>query len=114
MTFIQSQSTLQALLAAARALSESDARQHSATTAALVETLTAALDALAAAPRFAWTGEAAIRAISDMAPEEWLWAFDDTDVARASRPELLELLARAPNPAAAGYLAAVLVHRNFH
>jgi len=60
------------------------------------------------------TGEGVMYAIADSAPPAWLAAFDDTDLERASRPELLALLASAPNAAAAGFLVGVIVSRNFH
>ena len=114
MTTLHSQKALQALLTAARALAESDARHESPAVAALVENLRAALDAHVIVPCPAWSGEAVLSAISDSAPQEWLWAFDHADLERASRPELLALLATAPSAAAAGYLTGVLTQRNFH
>ena len=64
--------------------------------------------------RINWTGEAVLDAIAEASPPAWLAAFDDTDLQSASRPELLALLASAPNATAAGFLAGVITQRNFH
>lgn len=59
------------------------------------------------------TGPAVMDAIIDAASPDWLAALDDTDLARASRPELLALLSSAPSAVAAGFLTGVIVSRSF-
>ncbi len=111
------QSALRSLLAAALDVTNGGRQLHPTRATELVDKLRNALEvaeAIAQPASGSWTGECVLNAIADTSPPEWIAAFDDAELARASRPELLALLATAPNAVAAGFLTGVITQRNFH